>query len=68
MGSLTLSLTSIASKAGVMEGGEAEHGGAKSDASIVKDQLEADSQARRVRSYLLGLGLGVGLGLGLGLG
>jgi len=51
-----------------MEGGEAEHGGAKSDASIVKDQLEADSQARRVRSYLLGLGLGVGLGLGLGLG
>ena len=39
-----------------MEGGEAEHGGAKSDAAIVKHQLVADSQARRVRSYLLRLG------------
>jgi len=38
------SITWIATKAGVMEGGEAEHGGAKSDAAIVKHQLVADSQ------------------------
>lgn len=38
------SITWIATKADVMEGGASEHGGGKSDASIVKDQLEADSQ------------------------